>query len=212
MNVLLIDDHPMINSGLSSVLEETGKFSVCGKVTSLAQAKQFIETAAASNNSISAKTSFPSFIILDILLGEENGLEFLPFLENFCKKNKIPKPLVLVCSVLEEPFRIQSALEKGASGYVSKTGEKKELLDAIAAVQRGEIYISKEHSAIVMNTYGLYAKFTKRELEIINLIKKNKTNQQISSELGITIRTVENHMSNLYFKTGVSNRQELMRL
>jgi len=118
----------------------------------------------------------------------------------------------LVCSVLEEPFRIQNALELGASGYLPKTGGKEELLDAIAAVIRGEIYISKEHSAKVMNTYGLYEKFTKRELDIINLVKKNRTNKQISLELGINIRTVENHMSNLYFKTGVLNRQELMEL
>jgi len=211
MNVLLIDDHPMINSGLSSVLEETGKFSVCGNANTLAAAKSFIENAV-SEETASQKEVLPSLIILDILLGEENGLDFLPFLEDICKKNKIPKPPVLVCSVLEEPFRIQSALEMGASGYLPKTGDKEELLNAIAAVLSGEIYISKEHSAKIMSTYGLYAKFTKRELEIINLIKKNKTNKQIANELSINLRTVENHISNIYFKTGTSNRQELLDL
>jgi len=211
MNVLLIDDHPMVNSGLTSFLEETGCFKVTGKVTSLEQAKQFIETTAASKEAASLEANFPAFIILDILLGDENGLDFLPFLEGFCQKKIIPKPPVLVCSVLEEPFRIQSALEKGASGYVSKTGDKKEILDAMTAILRGEIYISQEHSAKIMNTYGLYAKFTKRELEIINLVKKNKTNKQISQELCINIRTVENHISNIYFKTSAKNREDLLR-
>jgi len=206
MNVLLIDDHPMVNSGLTSYLEETGRFTVSGKATSLEQAKQFIETTAAS-----LEANFPAFIILDILLGEENGLDFLPFLDNFCQKNKIPKPPVLVCSVLEEPFRIQAALKMGASGYVSKSGDRNELIDIIDSILNGSTYISNEHSAKVLNSLGTYAKFTKREQEIINLVKNNKSNKQISQKLGISIRTVENHISNIYFKTGARNREDLLR-
>jgi len=85
MNVLLIDDHPMINSGLSTVLEETGKFSICGKANTLAAAKSFINNAASkkatSNEATSQEATMPSLVILDILLNEENGLDFLPFLE-----------------------------------------------------------------------------------------------------------------------------------
>jgi len=202
MNVLLIDDHPMVNSGLSFILEETGKFKICGQVNSLSAAKKYIKEAAA----------LPSLIILDILLGNENGLDFLPFLNEFCKKNKTFMPPVLVCSVLEEPFRIQSALNMGASGYISKTEDNKELLNAINTILNGEIYISKEYITKVLSSLGVYTKFTKRELEIINMIKKNKTNKQISAEMGISIRTVENHISNLYFKTGASNREDLFKL
>jgi len=203
MNVLLVDDHSMVNSGLASIIEETGRFTVTGQVNTLTEAKQFIETR---------EKEFPSLIVLDIMLGEENGLDFLPFLKNFCKMNKKQKPPVLVCSVLEEPFRIQSALEMGASGYIPKTGSKQELLEAIDAVLRGETYISGEDSVKVMKSYGLYAKFTRREMEILNLIKKNKSNKQIAGELCLNIRTVENHISNIYFKTGTENRQELLRL
>jgi len=207
MKVLLIDDHQMVNAGLASILEETGNFNITGQINSLTQAKDFLETAVSSK-----KEQFPSLIILDILLGDENGLDFLPFLETFCKKNKITKPPVLVCSILEETFRIQSALKMGASGYICKTGSNSELLNAIKKILNGETYIPNEYSTKVLSTLGLYEKFTKRELEIFEMIKINKTNKQISQELSINIRTVENHISNLYFKTGASNRIELLKL
>ena len=203
MNVLLIDDHPMVNMGITAILEDTGRFKVTGEATTLNNAKNFIETN---------KDIFPSLIILDIMLGEENGLDFIPFLKKFCKNNKIKKPAVLVCSVIEEPFRIQSALDMGAEGYISKAGSKTELLQAIDTVLRGEIYISGEHSAKVMKSYGLYSLFTKREIEILSLIKSGKSNKHIADELCLSIRTVENHISNIHYKSGIKDRQGLMRL
>jgi NarL family two-component system response regulator LiaR len=203
MNVLLIDDHPMVSSGLASILEETGRFKVTGQVNSLAQAKNFFN---------GRKKTLPSLVILDILLGEENGLDFLPFLESYCIDKKIQKPPVLVCSVMEEPFRIQSALKMGALGYIPKTSDKTELLEAIDSVLRKEVFIPSEYSSKINKTFGLYAKFTKREMEIYSLIKEKKSNKQIAEELGLNFRTVENHVSNIYFKTGASSREELIKL
>ena len=202
LRVLLIDDHPLINYGLASCLEESGRFLVAGQVNSLNEAKRFVEESG----------TILSLVILDIMLGEENGLDFLPFLENFCRTEKLPKPPVLVCSVLEDPFRIQTALKMGAAGYVPKTGGKDELLSAIEIVLRGEVYIRGEHNVRLNESSGLYAQFTKREFDVLNLLKQNKTNQQIAKALEISIRTVENHISNIYFKTGAANRQELLEL
>ena len=207
MKVLLIDDHPLINSGLASYLEETGRFSVSGQVNTLAEAVNFIKEAAASKTG-----NFPSLVILDILLGEENGLDFIPFLNDFCRVKKLSKPPVLICSVLEDPFRIQTALKLGASGYIPKTGNKADLLCAIDTVLRGETYITDEHNIKINESYGVYTQLTKRELQVLNFIKQNKTNQQIAKVMGINIRTVENHISNIYFKTGKDNRLELMKL
>ena len=202
MKVLLIEDHPLVNYGLVACLEETGYFSHCESTLSLSDARRFIEEAKA----------LPSLVILDIMLGEENGLDFLPFLKNFCCDRKIKPPPVLVCSCLDDPFRLRAALKLGAAGYVPKTSGKAELLSAIDAVLRGETYISKEHANILKETSGTYSQFTKRELEVLNLIKQEKNNQQIAERLGINIRTVENHISNIYFKTGVDTRQDLKKL
>ena len=202
MEVLLIDDHPLTNNGLASCLEETGRFIVSGQVNSLSEAKRFIEESI----------NLPSLIVLDILLGEENGLDFLPFLKGFCRGRRVSIPPVLVCSVLEDPFRIQAALKSGASGYIPKTGTKAELLKAIDTVLQGEVYISGEHALKLSKSLGAYEQFTKREMEVLNLIKQNKSNQEIAKALYINIRTVENHISNIYFKTGCGSRLELEKL
>ncbi len=153
MDVLLIDDHPITNDGLAACLEETGRFTISGTVNSISEAFIFIENSE----------SLPSLIILDIILGEENGLDFLPFLKKFCRGKNIPAPPVLVCSVLEDSFRIQTALKSGACGYISKTKNKTELLTAIDAVLRGEVYINDENAVKLSKTLGAYGQFPKRK-------------------------------------------------
>jgi DNA-binding NarL/FixJ family response regulator len=202
MEVMLIDDHPLVNYGLASCLEETGRFTVTGQIESLGGAKSFIEEAK----------KLPALIILDLMLGEDNGLDFLPFLAEHCASKQLEKPPVLVCSVLKDPFRLRTAIDMGAKGYVSKTGGKKELLDAIDTVLSGKVYFSSEQNKVLEETSDIYSQFTKREIEVLKLIKQDRTNQQIAGALGINIRTVENHISNIYFKTGAGTRAELLKL
>jgi DNA-binding NarL/FixJ family response regulator len=205
MKALLIDDHQFVNIGLASCLEETGKFSAIEQVNSLAEAVSFIE-----KSSYGTSDELPDIIILDIMLGDDNGLDFLPFLKDFCRKRKKTMPPVIVCSVLEDPFRIQNALKLGASGYVPKSGNKDDLLDAIDKALRGEVYITETHHDKLNEVSGIHAQLTKRELEIYHLLKQNKTNRQIAKELNINIRTIENYVSNIYFKTGTKSRLELL--
>jgi len=205
--VMLIDDHPMINMGLAACLEGTGRFTVCAQATTLADAKRHIEEASPGG-----AESLPAVVILDVVLGDENGLDFLPFLENHCRANELPRPAVLICSVLEEPFRIQTAMKQGASGYVSKAESEAALIAAIDAVLRGGIHLSDSHSAQAIRSLGLYERLSKRELKVLEMIKQNKSNAEIADELFLSIGTVRNHVSNIYFKTETSSRQELMKL
>jgi len=207
MQVLLIDDHPMLNAGIISILESTGIFTVCAQAQSLKDAVSFMEKACTPLSS-----SIPSLIILDLLLGDDNGMEFLPILDSLCKNKKISKPPVLVCSALGDSFKIQTALKLGAAGFISKTSGKAELLKAIDTILRGKVYISDEVNAKLKETSSVYAKFSKREIDVINLLKDNKTNKQISEELSISLRTVENYISKIYFKTGFSSREEIKKL
>jgi NarL family two-component system response regulator LiaR len=207
MTALLIDDHPVTTAGLAAYLVETGRFTDTACVKTLAEAKQYIETASENFSHEDL-----SLVILDIQLGAENGLDFLPFLETHCREKKLAKPPVLVCSVLEEPFRIQNALKLGAAGFVPKAGNKDDLLEAIETVLKGELYLPAGHAEKVGAFSGTYAQLTKREIDVLNLVKFNKTNQEIAETLGVNLRTVENHISNIYFKTNCADRQDLMRL
>ena len=207
MQVLLIDDHPMLNAGIVSILEQTGIFTVCGQAQTLKQAMSILEKSE----------KLPSLIILDLLLGEENGLDFFPMLEKFCQYKKLcdvqtVKPPVLVCSALGDSFKFQTALKRGASGFLSKTGGKAELLKAIDTILCGKIYVSGELNIKLNENSHIYARFTKREIDVINLLKANKTNKQIADSLFINLRTVENYISKIYFKTGFSSRDEVQKL
>jgi NarL family two-component system response regulator LiaR len=201
MEALLIDDHLLLNAGIISILESTGLFTVCAQAESLAGAMSIIEESE----------TLPSFIILDLLLGEDNGFDFFPMLENYCVNKKIPRPPVLVCSALGDSFNVQTALQQGAAGFLSKTGGKAELLKAIDTILRGKVYISSELNIKLNENSRIYAKFTKREIDVINLLKANKTNKQIADALSISLRTVENHISKIYFKTGFSSREEVQK-
>jgi len=194
----------MTNKGVATCLEGTRRFLVCAQVTSLADAKHWIGECPWK--------SLPGLVVMDIILGNENGLDFIPFLEGFCRENNLTKPAVLVCSMLEELFRIQCAINLGALGYVSKSDGEAELLAAIDAVLQGRVYLAGRHSDNVARNPGLFEKLSRRERRIFDLIQRNRTNQEIADELCLDIRTVQNHVSNIYFKTRTRNRQELMRL
>jgi len=92
MKALLIDDHPLVNIGITSWLAETGHFSAFEQAQTLAEAKRFIEDA------MEAGRSLPSIVVLDVQLGNENGLDFIRFLKGSRETKSIP---VLVCSILE---------------------------------------------------------------------------------------------------------------
>ena len=185
---MLIDDHPMLNAGLVSILEGTGLFTVSAQAESLTQAMSIIE----------GSETLPSLIILDILLGEDNGLDFFPILEKYCRSKEIPKPPVLVCSALGDSFKIQTALKLGAAGFLSKTGGKLELLKAIDTILCGKVYIPNELNIQLNEKSSIYAKFSKREIDVINLLKQNKSNKQIADIMGISVRTVENYIMSVY--------------
>jgi len=204
--VLLIDGHSLVNSAMASLLEKTGRFRVLGQARTLAEGKRFIEKAAQAAAQTAAQ--MPDLIMLDIQLGEENGLDFLPFLKGFCRENRLKKPPVLVCSAFNDAIRIQAALKLGASGYHPKTGNRDGLLSAIDAVLRGETSFPGERGA----DPGKCAQLTKQELKIIHMVKLGKSNPQIAEAMHISKRTVETHIRNIFGKTGADTREELIRL
>ncbi|MDR1588316.1 MAG: response regulator transcription factor [Treponema sp.] len=200
--ILLIEDHPATRHGFAAILSEAGRYAVAGQAGSLAEAEQWMARTVAP----------PSLIILDLILGAENGMDFLAFLKTHCAERRMPPPPVLVCSVLEDPFTVRAALNLGAKGYVSKSAGETELREAIETALRGETYVSKDLSLSVIQTLDAYAKFTKRELQVISQLKQRKTNDQIARALGIDRRTVLNHISHIYDKTGFSTREQLLTL
>jgi len=206
-SIVLIDDHPMLTNAISVWLEAVGRFTIAGTAASLAEARILMKELE----------SMPQIVILDISMGggnnasvQEDGLTFIPELERICKERKVPMPAVLVCSMYEDPFLVQRAMDLGAKGYVAKSAVAGEITAAIDAILAGETYTSVKIKK--QDQKKTFPVLTRRESEIVSLVKQSLSNQQIAKMLSLNNRTVDNHLRNIYEKTGVTSRKELFDL
>jgi len=110
----------------------------------------------------------------------------------------------------EDPFLIQRAMDLGARAYVPKSAESGEILAAIDAILAGETYINKKDKTQIQKQS--WQVLTRRENEIVSLIKQSFSAKEIAQRLNISLRTVENHLVHIYTKTGTTSREELFNL
>ena len=198
--IVLIDDHPLVSDGIGAWLSATGRFSIAGTAENLKQAGTLLTRLE----------SLPQIVILDITLEKENGLNFIPVIKKISGKRKAPMPHILVCSMHEDPFLIQRAMELGAAAYVAKSEGTAEILTALDAILAGNTYVNPKYH--IKKQHHALASLTPREKEIIALRKQSLTNQQIAERHGLSLRTVENHIAHIYSKTGVKSWEELIKL
>ena len=152
----------------------------------------------------------PDIVILDVSLGKEDGLDFIPALKDICAEKKVKMPGILVCSIYEDPFLIQRALDCGGNAYVSKCAESSEIITAIDKILAGESYVNPKFKIPTLNNGGEV--LTCRENVIVSLIKQSYSKKQIAEHLGVSVRTIENHLANIYFKTNTKSRDDLLEL
>ena len=207
ISIALIDDHPMLTNAIGVWLEATGRFTIAGTAANLAEARSLMKKL----------DPLPQIVILDISMGSEkdalvheDGLSFIPELKKICKERKAPVPAVLVCSMYEDPFFVQRAMDLGAGAFVAKSAVSGEMITAIDAILAGETYTSVKINK--QDKKKTFLALTRRENEIVSLVKQSLTNQQITEMLNLSNRTVENHLKNIYEKTGVTSRKELFDL
>ncbi|MFP3042627.1 response regulator transcription factor [Treponema primitia] len=207
--LVLIDDHRMIRKGFRAYLTETNRFDVVGEAGSPKEVYALFETLPCP----------PALVLLDIELGESNGLELIPWIEEHYTQHKsVPQgtstdvPAVLVYSIFEDPFRVQSALRMGARGYISKSADEGEIEAALDAVLAGESYVDKRLMEKMTDLPDFYSRLTRREREILILVQKNYNNSRIARELNVELRTIENYLSRIYDKTGMTTRGDLVKL
>ena len=199
--IMLIDDHPLAINGIGVWLSGTGRFTICGTAGNITEAVSLIERMDV----------LPVIIILDISLGEEDGLDFIPKLKEIGKKkNTTTLPHILICSMYEDPFLIQHAFDMGAKAYIAKSAKSTEIIAAIDALLEGGTYINPIYQLDDKNQ--AWSLLSGRENEIVALVKRNFNNRQIAKRLYISIRTVENHITRIYIKTDTKSRDELINL
>lgn len=206
IQVMIVDDHKMFVEGVQAIFSNSPEIKI-------------VETIFDGQDVMSAIEKNPSIelILLDINLPNLNGLELTKQI-----KKKYPQIKILILSMYNNAEYIKEVLKEGASGYVLKNTDHEELVQAIQSVHNGNQYYSQSVTQTMMNSFAkknqgnnmdiLQVKISKREKEILGLIIKEHTAQEIATMLFISLHTVETHRSNLMSKLGVRNSAGLVRV
>jgi two-component system response regulator DegU len=195
IKVLLADDHPIVCKGIHDLLDAADGIKVVGEANSGQAALQML------------KTLKPDVVLLDIEMPDINGVEVLGKIG----ESSIPVK-VLVLSSYDDREYISQMLAMGASGYLIKDEVTDAIVEAVRGVARGEkCWVSRrvaEKLSQMLDHKSDNKDLTPRELDVLTLVSRGKTNAEIGYALGISDKTVEKHLDMIFRKMGVVSRVE----
>ncbi|MEE8318620.1 MAG: response regulator transcription factor [Dehalococcoidales bacterium] len=204
IRVFLADDHLLLREGIRSLLGKVPDIEVVGEAGDGKEAVEKVEQL------------LPDVVLMDITMPELGGLEATQRI-----KQKNPQVKVLILTIHETSQYLAGMLNVGASGYVVKTTASGELTSAIRAVHHGDIYLYPSIARMLVEDYlhkvkvgeqkSSYEGLTPREREILKYIAEDRKNKEIADLLGISVRTVQAHRTNLMDKLGARDRTELVK-
>ena len=195
----IIDDHEMLRVGTSGWLTSNSDWKCCGSAGTHEQAFADFERMAEQGG-------LPSLVICDLnFYGENTGFDFMSKIHSL-----YPDVKIIVYSMFFAAGIVQSAVSSGASGYVSKNASCAELLEGMEKVLAGQVFIQEELQTSLKKYNSFTDALTRREKEVMELLIRRYSNDEIANQLGIKKRAVENYISLIYEKTGVNDRNELL--
>ncbi len=197
IKVLLVDDHEMVRLGVSSYLMVQADIEVIDEAENGLQGY---------NKALDLR---PDIILMDLVMDVMDGIEATQKIMAEWPEAKI----IIVTSFLDDE-KVYPAIEAGAASYILKTSSAKEIADAIRSTYAGDNVIVPEVTDKILardakeSQYYLHNDLTTRELEVLLLIAKGYSNQEIADELFITLKTVKTHVSNILSKLEVVDRTQ----
>jgi two-component system, NarL family, nitrate/nitrite response regulator NarL len=192
--VLLVDDHPMIGAALDMLLRDTD-YELLGRARTAAEATTFLNRQK------------PDLLLLDVHLPDGSGLDVL---ERLSRARRRPK-VILVTAGMDD-HQLLTAADLQPEGIVLKTSDPSLLLKCMEAVQAGERWVDPEIAERTRQAQERAASappLTRRERELIDLVRQGLRNRDIAAELGVTEGTVKVYLHAIFDKLKVENRTEL---
>lgn len=201
--IVVVDDHPIVRSGYSQLLNLEPDMEVCGEAGNMVEGLQVVDR------------EHPDLVIVDLSLSEGSGLEL-------CKQIKARQngSRMLVVSMHDESLFAERVLRAGASGYVNKAEATHTLVEAIRTVMDGRIYLSSQMTDRMLcravgseafNDESPIHRLSDRELQVLEMIGQGVTTRQIAERLFLSPKTVESYRENLKAKLHLENSAELTR-
>ncbi|MGL5899639.1 MAG: response regulator [Lactobacillaceae bacterium] len=197
IKVLIVDDHAMVRMGISTYLQVEPDIKVIGTAEN---GKEAVEKAQSLK---------PDVILMDLVMPEMNGVEAS---KKILKNN--PKQKIIILTSFIDDELVYPAIRAGATSYILKTGSAEEIIDAIHKAIIGKSVFEDEVADKIkknpdkVKEQELFETLTNRELEVLRLIGKGKTNKEIGDELYISLKTVKTHVSNILNKLNVQDRTQ----
>ena len=201
INIAIADDHLLVINGLNAMLEKAEGMSILFAATTGAELLEQLELRQ------------PDVLLLDIQMPDMNGIDLCKIIHR-----KYPQIKVIALTNFEQSSYVKQIMRNGALGYLLKNIDGKTLIQAIRSVVANNPFIQDQIRNNMMNELlsgrkitSAGVSLTKREMEILSLVAKELTNQEIADRLFISIRTVETHRINLSQKLGVHNTAGLVK-
>ncbi len=205
ITLLIVDDHAIVRSGLTSLLGHHPDIKVVGE-------------AAEGDEAIAKALELkPDVVLMDLSMPHgKNGLTATSEL-----KKLAPEMAILILTMHDDEEYLFRSIHAGASGYILKNAPHEELLSAIQSIARGNAYLYPTATKHLISEYldklkhsgetDIYYSLSEREKEILEWIAKGYSNKEIAEHLTISVKTVESHKSNLMEKLGLKTRPELVK-
>ncbi|MGG0410878.1 response regulator [Peribacillus simplex] len=197
IKVLFVDDHEMVRIGVSAYLSAQSDIEVIGEADNGLKAVEL------------AMELRPDIILMDLVMPEMDGIEATKRIIEKWPEAKI----IIVTSFLDDE-KVYPALEAGATSYMLKTSKASEIARAVRSTFQGQSVLEPEVTGKMMEklrrpkSAQLHDQLTNREMEILLLMTKGKTNQEIADELYIALKTAKVHVSNILSKLAVQDRTQ----
>jgi DNA-binding NarL/FixJ family response regulator len=200
IRVLIADDHPLFRDGMRGLLGSLPDMEVVGEASSGEQAMEL------------ARELQPDVILMDIKMPGINGIEATREILHIS-----PRISVLVVTMFEDDDSVFAAMRAGARGYLLKDSSGQEVGHAVRAVASGEAIFGAGVAQRLISFFNApspavsrraFPELTEREEEILSLVAQGKSNQEIAKELFVSLKTVRNHVSNIFLKLQVADRAQ----
>lgn len=204
LHIFLADDHPIFRAGLRQILESQKEFKIIGEASNGEEALNQI------------RKNPPDIFILDVSMPVMNGIETA----RKCREEGFEFE-ILFLTMHQEKALIRTAADLRVRGYVLKESATEEIVEAVHAVAQHSEYISRSIAKLLLKpsssqrfgkqTNQDLTSLTKAEIKILAIVSSDKTSKEIADELGLSVRTVENHRNRASKKLGLSGSHSLVK-
>jgi DNA-binding NarL/FixJ family response regulator len=204
VTLLIADDHPIFREGLVRIIEQDTTFSIVAHTGDGGEALRLI------------KELCPDIAILDISMPTLSGLD----IARAAQREKLAVEFIILTMYKDERY-FNAAMDLGVKGYLPKDSIVPELLACVRAVANGRYYISPSISELLLDRKTRFqsksravpaiVELTPAERRLLKMVAENKTSKEIADELSISVRTVDNHRTNICNKLGIKGRNKLLQ-